>query len=62
MSKASRTSWPFVYILDTQIETALMMKGIFKLPLRALEGFFSSVFTVINIPLKSFTYTCMNQW
>nr|WP_223825311.1 transposase [Candidatus Enterovibrio escacola] len=48
--------------MDTQIETALMMKGIFKLPLRALEGFFSSVFTVINIPLKSFTYTCMNQW
>nr|HCA5225703.1 transposase [Acinetobacter baumannii] len=24
---------------DTAIETALMLKGLFKLPLRALEGF-----------------------
>ncbi|MGL5335789.1 MAG: transposase, partial [Enterovibrio sp.] len=29
---------------DTAIETALMLKGLFNLPLRALEGFLNSVF------------------
>lgn len=29
---------------DTAIETALMIKGIFSLPLRALQGFIDSIF------------------
>ncbi|WP_146679205.1 hypothetical protein [Candidatus Enterovibrio escicola] len=30
-----------------------MVKGIFKLLLRGLKGFLSSVFTLMDIPLKS---------
>lgn len=30
---------------DTAIETALMLKGLFNLPLRALESFLNSVFS-----------------
>ncbi|WP_223824398.1 transposase [Candidatus Enterovibrio escicola] len=37
---------------DTAIEKALMVKGIFKLSLRGLEGFLNSVLTLMNIPLK----------
>nr|WP_223824286.1 transposase [Candidatus Enterovibrio escacola] len=42
---------------------ALIVKSICKLPLRELEGFLNSVFTLINIPLKLPTYTCIiNHW
>ncbi|PCS22421.1 Mobile element protein [Candidatus Enterovibrio escicola] len=40
---------------------ALMVKGIFKLPLRGLEGFLNSIFMLINVPLKSPTYTCISN-
>nr|WP_223823728.1 transposase [Candidatus Enterovibrio escacola] len=40
---------------------ALMVKGIFKLLLRGLEIFLNSVFTLMNIPLKSPTYTCISN-
>ncbi|WP_223823888.1 transposase [Candidatus Enterovibrio escicola] len=46
---------------DTQIEMALMVKGIFKLPLRGLKGLLNSVFMLINIPMKSPTYTCISK-
>ncbi len=39
-----------------------MVKAIFKLPLRELEGFLNSFFTLMNIPLRSLTYTCISQW
>ena len=35
---------------DTAIETALMLKGIFKLSLRATEGFINSLFQLMKIP------------
>jgi len=38
---------------DGAIETALMVKGIFKLPLRALQGFLDSIFGLMDVPLKS---------
>ncbi|PCS21361.1 hypothetical protein BTN49_2900 [Candidatus Enterovibrio escicola] len=38
-----------------------MVKGIFKLPLRELEGFLNSVLTLMNVPLKSPTYTYINN-
>ncbi|PCS21337.1 hypothetical protein BTN49_2876 [Candidatus Enterovibrio escicola] len=38
-----------------------MVKGIFKLPLRGLESFLNSVFTLMNIPLKSLTYICISR-
>ncbi|WP_150137552.1 transposase [Candidatus Enterovibrio escicola] len=46
---------------DTEIETILMVKGIFKLPLRGLESFLNSVFTLMNIPLKSLIYICISR-
>lgn len=30
-----------------------MLKGVFKLPLRALEGFINSLFTLMKVPLVS---------
>ena len=35
---------------DSAIETALMLKAVFKLPLRALEGFINSLFELMHIP------------
>ncbi len=46
---------------DSAIETSLMMKGIFKLQLRGLYGFLNSVFTLMNVPLKYLTYTCISK-
>ncbi|PCS21873.1 Mobile element protein [Candidatus Enterovibrio escicola] len=38
-----------------------MVKGIFKLLLHRLEGFLNSVFTLMSVPLKSLTYTCISK-
>ena len=38
---------------DTAIETALMIKGLFSLPLRALQGFIDSIFELLDVPLTS---------
>jgi hypothetical protein len=46
---------------DTAIETALMLKGLFNLPLRALEGFINSVFSLMNVPLSSPGYSCISK-
>ncbi|PCS23236.1 Mobile element protein [Candidatus Enterovibrio escicola] len=46
---------------DIMIETALMVRGIFKLPLHGLEDFLNSFFPLMNVPLKSPTYTCMSN-
>ena len=46
---------------DTAIETSLMLKGLFNLPLRALEGFTNSVFTMMNVPLTSPGYSCISK-
>ncbi|MGF1743017.1 IS5 family transposase [Vibrio profundum] len=46
---------------DTAIETALMIKGIFKLPLRALQGFIDSIFDLMNVPLRSPNYTTISK-
>ncbi|PCS23827.1 Mobile element protein [Candidatus Enterovibrio escicola] len=43
------------------IETALMVKGMFKLPLRRFKGFLHSVFTLMNVLLKSLKSTCINN-
>ncbi|PCS23914.1 transposase [Candidatus Enterovibrio escicola] len=36
-----------------------MVKDMFKLLLRGLGGFINSVFTLMNVPLKSPIYTCI---
>lgn len=46
---------------DAAIETALMIKGIFSLPLRALQGFIDSIFKLMNVPLTSPDYTCISK-
>ncbi len=46
---------------DTAIETALMVKGLFKLPLRALEGFINSLFQLMAVPLQSPDYNCISK-
>ncbi len=40
---------------------ALMVKGIFKLLLRGLEGFLNLVFTLMNVMPKSPTYICISK-
>lgn len=46
---------------DVAIETALMIKGVFKLPLRALQGFIDSIFSLMDVPLKSPSYSCISK-
>jgi hypothetical protein len=46
---------------DTAIATALMIKGVFKLPLRALEGFLNSLFRLLKVDLKSPDYSCISK-
>jgi hypothetical protein len=46
---------------DAAIETALMLKGVFNLPLRALEGFINSIFERMNIDLRSPDYSCISK-
>ncbi len=45
---------------DTAIETALMLKGIFSLPIRALQRFIS-IFSLMNAPLRSPNYTSISK-
>lgn len=46
---------------DTAIETALMVKGIFGLSLRATEGFLNSIFKLLDVPLRSPDYSCISK-
>ncbi|NIG62852.1 MAG: hypothetical protein G5663_06100 [Serratia symbiotica] len=39
----------------------LMLKRIFGLTLRALQGFVDSIFTLIKVPLKYLDYTCISK-
>jgi len=46
---------------DSAITTALMIKGVFNLPLRALEGFINSVFQMLDVELRSPNYSCISK-
>ncbi|WP_034283815.1 IS5 family transposase [Aeromonas salmonicida] len=46
---------------DRAIETALMLKSVFKLPLRALDGFINSLFQLTDVPLQSPDYSCISK-
>ena len=46
---------------DASIVTALMLKGIFGLSLRATEGFINSLFELMDLPLKSPDYSCISK-
>ncbi|CAH0541932.1 IS5 family transposase ISVa2 [Vibrio marisflavi CECT 7928] len=46
---------------DLAITTALMVKRVFSMPLRALQGFIDSVFKLADIPLVCPHYTCISR-
>lgn len=46
---------------DLAITTALMVKRVFSMPLRALQGFINSVFKLADIPLSCPHYTCISK-
>ena len=46
---------------DLAITTALIVKRIFSMPLRALQGFLDSIFKLTNIPLVCPYYTCISR-
>lgn len=46
---------------DLAITTALMVKHIFSLPLRALQGFIDYVFKLAKVPLVYPHYTCISR-
>jgi hypothetical protein len=46
---------------DTAIQHGLMLKSVFKLPLRALEGFTNSMFKLLNLPLSAPDYSLYSK-
>lgn len=46
---------------DRAIQTCLMVKAVFKLPLRGAEGFLNSVFAAMKLPLKSPNYSLLSK-
>ncbi|WP_334686119.1 transposase [Vibrio europaeus] len=46
---------------ELAITTALMVKRVFSMPLRALQGFINSVFHFAQIPLACPHYTCISK-
>ena len=51
---------PVVYS-DLAIETALTLQAVFKLPLRATEGFVNSLFKLMDVPLKCPNYSTLSR-
>nr|BCN22413.1 putative transposase [Vibrio mimicus] len=49
------------FFSDLAITTALMMKRIFSMPLRTLQGFIDSVFLLARLPLQCPHYTCISR-
>lgn len=46
---------------DVAIETALVLKGVFSLSLRATEGFLNSIFDLMSIECSSPGYSCLSK-
>ncbi|HHG3173021.1 TPA: IS5 family transposase [Vibrio parahaemolyticus] len=46
---------------DLAITTALMVKQVFSIPLRALQGFIDSVFSLANVPIVCPHYSCISR-
>ncbi|MDF4876476.1 IS5 family transposase, partial [Vibrio parahaemolyticus] len=46
---------------DLAITTALMMKRVFSMSLRALQGFIDSVFSLANVPIVCPHYSCISR-
>ena len=46
---------------DLAITTVLVIKRLFRLPLRAAQGFIDSIFSLMNVPLRCLDYTCVSK-
>ncbi len=46
---------------DLAITTALMVKRVFSMPLRALQGFIDFVFSLANVPIVCPHYSCISR-
>ncbi|HFQ5139507.1 TPA: IS5 family transposase, partial [Vibrio vulnificus] len=46
---------------DLAITTALMVKQVFSMPLRTLQGFIDSVFSLANVPIVCPHYSCISR-
>ncbi len=46
---------------DLAITTVLMVKRVFSMPLRALQGFIDSIFRLAHVPLSCPHYTCIGR-
>ncbi|ENS3351536.1 IS5 family transposase [Salmonella enterica] len=46
---------------DLAITTVLVIKRVFRLPLRAAQGFIDSIFTLMGVPLRCLNYTCVSR-
>ncbi|HCE2380015.1 IS5 family transposase [Vibrio parahaemolyticus] len=46
---------------DLAITTALMVKRVFSMPLRALQGFIDSAFSLANVPIVCPHYSCFSR-
>nr|QOS16274.1 hypothetical protein VP360_00024 [Vibrio parahaemolyticus] len=58
--KQNRRGRPRIFS-DLAITTALMVKRIFSMPLRASQGFMDSVFQLAQLPLRSLHYSCISR-
>jgi hypothetical protein len=43
------------------ISTVLMLKSVFRLTLRAAQGFIDSIFTLMKLPLRCLDYSCVSR-
>ncbi len=46
---------------DLGITTALMVKRVFSMPLRGLQGFINSIFKLAQLPLSCPHYSCISK-
>lgn len=58
IDKTGKRGRPGTYS-DIAIETALSLRAIFKLPLRATQGLVGSMITLMNLPLKNPDYSTL---
>ena len=50
-----------LHYTDIAITTVLMMKRVFNLPLRSLQGFLDSIFNMMNLPLRCPDYSIISK-
>jgi len=49
------------YYSDLAITTVLVVKRVFRLTLRAAQGFIDPIFALMGVPLRNPDYTCVSK-